>query len=159
MPQAQQLAIQIKLEGSNQVVSAIQQVQGQFASFTQPLEAGFQLKLGAKLGDTVLRAMGAFRAAIDEGLRYAASLKDMSIQSGLTTAAIQVLGHSAEQSGASIENVRSAFTNLRQAATAAQAGNAELANAFARLGVDAQKITTLPLADQLIGNWIWQDES
>lgn len=149
MPQAQQLAIQIRLEGSNQVVSAIQQVHGQFTSFTQTLEAGFQLNLGAKLADTVLRALGAFRSAIDEGLRYAASLKDMSIQSGLTTAAIQVLGHSAEQSGASIENVRSALTNLRQAATAAQAGNAELANAFARLGVDAQKITTLPLADQL----------
>lgn len=149
MAQNNQLTIHLKLEGSNQVVTAVQQVQSQFNSFQQTLQAGFNLNLGAKLANTVLEAVGAFRQALSEGLQYAASLKDMSLQTGLTSEAVQVLGHAAAQSGAGIENVRSALMNLRQAATAAQTGNKDLAEAFARLGIDAKTITDLPLAAQL----------
>lgn len=111
------------MQGTNQVVSAVQQVQSQFNSFQQTLQAGFSLNLGAKLAETVLQSVGAFRQALSEGLRYAAGLKDMSIQSGLSVEAVQVLGQAAAQSGAGIENVRTALTNLRQASTAAQVGN------------------------------------
>jgi hypothetical protein len=137
------------LEGHSQVVSAVQQVQSQFASFQQTMLAGFNLNLGAKLAETVLQTAASLRAAIGEGLRYAAGLKDMGLQSGLTAEAVQVLGHAAAQAGGSIENVRSALTNLRQAANAAEEGNTQLAEAFATLGLNAAELTRLPLALQL----------
>lgn len=143
------LVISIQVQGANQAVTAVHQVQSQFASFQQTLRAGFNLNLGAKLAEAAIAAVRGLGAAMSEGLQYAAGLKDMSIQTGLTAEAVQVLGHAAAQSGGGIENVRAALMHLRSAATAAQGGNESMAESFRRLGVDARTITDLPLAAQL----------
>ncbi len=143
------LTIDIRLAGADGVAGAVQKIRAQFASLKDTLSAGFQLNLGAQLANSILQAAAAFPRAISEGLHYAAALKDMAVQSGLTAEGLQVLGHAAEQSGGSMEGIRMALTNLRQATVGALTGNEQLAAAFKKLGVNAEELSKLPLTEQL----------
>jgi hypothetical protein len=143
------LTLDIRLDGIDAAATGVQSLKAQFASFKEMLATGFNFELGAKLAESVIEVAREFPRAISEGLHYAAELKTIAIQTGLTAEAIQVLGNAAEDSGSSLEQVRSAMTNLRTATTEALGGSEQMTAAFDRLGISASDLAAMPLAVQL----------
>jgi len=108
----------------------------------------FQIGLHAvpKLLETVGRAL---KAAAQASMEFGSQIKDLAAQTGLGTEQVQVLGRVAAQNGSSIEEMGRALIKLTKSSEEAALGNKALAERFARLGIDVNKLKTLAPEKQM----------
>jgi len=91
------------------------------------------------------KAISAAHASIEFG----SQLKDMAGAAGVGTTELQVLGRVAAQNGSSIEDMGKAILKLTKSTEEAANGNKQLAERFARLGIDINKLKNLAPEKQM----------
>ncbi len=94
-------------------------------------------------------AAGAVTAAATAAIKYATGLQDMADQTGVSTHALQVLGHTAQQNGSDLDTMGKALVQVAKVAAEAAAGNEQAAEKFLRLGINASAFARLRPEQQM----------
>jgi hypothetical protein len=146
MGQNEQISITLAFKKDDAaLISVTKQVQG----FLDTLSKGVDLGIGVNLANGLLAIPGQFRAAISASVEYASTVRNMALETRTTASAMQVLMLLASETGASITALTAAEQHMSLAAEQATDGNAKMADAFRRLGINAQEFTGLSVPDQL----------
>lgn len=117
------------------------QYQAQMERATSQLEkfkattVGVAAGVGAALGDLAVRAGSAFVSMAKSAIDSADNLSKLSQSTGASTEFLSEVAYAADLSGASLEDLTSAFSRLGRAASEAQQGSAAQVDAFNTLGV------------------------
>lgn len=94
-------------------------------------------------------AAGAVTAAATAAIKYATGLQDLAEQTGVSTHALQVLGHTAQQNGSDLDTMGKALIQVAKVAAEAAAGNEQAAEKFIRLGINASAFARLRPEQQM----------
>lgn len=100
----------------------------------------------AKIG--LAAGAAAFTALAKGALDLAANLRDTALALGINVESLQALHYSAEQNGASQEQMTKALEKLRIGLQRAKEGSQTHAEALSKLGLNMEKISKLPLERQ-----------
>lgn len=83
-------------------------------------------------------------------ISHFARIKDLADRFGESAESIQKVGYAATQSGTDIEGVAKALTKVTANAVDAARNGGEMAESFARLGINASTFANLPLEEKLL---------
>lgn len=109
--------------------AGLARAKGSAAKFGTDLNAGIKRQLGAFLGVTAVAAFSR------NTVQYAGHIKDLSQALGISVERLQQFDFAAQQSGASIDDVKTFLRGMANAAQMALGGNAGALDAFKKLGV------------------------
>ncbi len=93
-------------------------------------------------------AKGAFDTLLGSSLRYADTVQQISIQTGIGSTALQEFGFAADQLESSFSDVSTGLRFLSRNIGGALQGSKEMAAAFTRVGISAQELKSLSI-DQI----------
>lgn len=111
--------------------------------------AGLSKSLNSNLKGAIAGAFGtaAITAAAHKTIEYAGHIQDLSERLDVSTTALQEFEHAAMLTGSSLDEVASFFEKMNSARDEALAGNEQMIESFARLGVNMTALRTLRAED------------
>ena len=115
----------------------------------QSASAGLSKSLNSNLKGAIAGAFGtgAIIAAAHKTIEYAGHIQDLSERLDVSTTALQEFEHAAMLTGSSLDEVASFFEKMNSARDEALAGNEQMIESFARLGVNMTALRTLRAED------------
>lgn len=111
---------------------------------TQAFSGSITKQLAGMFGGAAL--LGGAKALIS----HFARIKDLADRFGESSESIQRIGYAAEQAGTDVEGLAKGMTKATQNAVEAAQGGKEMAEAFARMGVDAGNFANLGIEDKML---------
>jgi hypothetical protein len=127
----------------------LEQLGEQFKDFKSTLAAGFQLEIGAKLAEFLIEIPAKLREAVHAAVEYADEVRNMALETNLTTESFQVLAEALQRNGANQQILVMGLQQLREHTLGALTGNKQYAESFESLGINAREFSTLPVPEQL----------
>jgi hypothetical protein len=144
------IAVQSQIADLLKTQQGFREAKQEASSFGLLLRQGLGIGTGieiARRGIETLKSVIVSSAIAATAL--AGQLKDTSENLQISAEALQVLGLSAEDGGASVEKLNEALVHLKQAGAEAKTGLGATATIFNDLNIDAVRFTELPLERQL----------
>jgi hypothetical protein len=144
------VADEIKVKVGFDVNSApLIELQRQLNGFMRTLQAGATLNFGASAGNWLLQLPSQLKAISTEATEYARNISTAAEASRMSAGAYQVLKAAASDAGFEIAKLPAVVTAMASAADSAVNGNQQMAQAFAGLGINAEKFSALSVPLQL----------
>lgn len=139
--------IRTKLDELKESQEAFRRARDEARSFGAMLQTGLGIDL-ARRGISLLTA--SLRQSAGEAIRMAGAVKDMSEALDLSTRDYQVLGLEFQAAGADLGRLTEAVSTQTRSLAEARDASSGAAKAYAALGLSAQLVESLPVAERLI---------
>lgn len=137
--------VNLILNAGGTAISALKALRSELTNFQTTFRAGFNLNLGAQAASFILALPGHVKNLASQSLQLASSLKDQSDALGISTKALQVYRIALDGAGGRATQLDSAIASSNRALVDARNNSSVAAEAFRTLGLDAGKLSRLPI--------------
>ena len=141
--------VNLWLNAKGTALAALKTLQSQLSNFQTTFRAGFNLNLGAQAANLLLSLPGHAARLGRSAMEMADKLDNQSKALGVSATTLQVYNLAVEKAGGKEDTFTKSLENSNRALAQALKGSIGIRESFEALGLDAARLSELPVAERM----------